>query len=429
MPGIDVGDIVGDYEVVGVLGRGGMGKVFRVRSRLTDREEAMKVVYPDLSGQTELAERFLREIKVHASLDHPNIAALRAAVRVQDQLVMILELVHGFSLEERLRAGVLPPAEAVHYINQVLSALAFAHARGVVHRDIKPANILITTEQVVKLTDFGIARAAKDQKLTNTGFALGSLPYMSPEQIQSEAVDPRSDIYSLGVTCYEAVTGVRPFRGENEYALMNAHLTGIPKTPSEVAPIPVLLSDAIMKALAKNPRDRFQSTTEFQAALRQLPDAPAQPIPAFPQAGEIPPEDLARIESSLVRVLGPIARHVVKDAARRFSSVSELCQSLAEQIPQGREREAFLKSSLGTGTASPSKKATTVVKTDGPRAWDEAWLARLELSLAAYIGPIAKVIVKRATKSASTPDDLCRLLAAEISSEADRQRFLSAARQ
>jgi serine/threonine protein kinase len=156
VPGIEVGDIVGDYEVVGVLGRGGMGKVFRVRSRLTGREEAMKVVYPDLSGQAELADRFLREIKVHASLDHPNIAALHAAVRIQDQLVMILELVHGFSLEERLRAGVLPGAEAVHYINQVLSALAFARDRGVVHRDIKPANILITTEHVVKLTEGGM---------------------------------------------------------------------------------------------------------------------------------------------------------------------------------------------------------------------------------------------------------------------------------
>lgn len=164
---------------------------------------------------------------------------------------MILELVHGFSLEERLRSGPLPISEALHYVDQVLSALAFAHACGVVHRDIKPANILIAAEGIVKLTDFGIARAASDRKLTHTGFALGSLPYMSPEQIQSETVDARSDIYSLGVTCYEAITGIRPFQGENEYALMNAHLAQVPRPPSEIAAVPAVISGAILKALAK----------------------------------------------------------------------------------------------------------------------------------------------------------------------------------
>src|SRR5690348_11567858 len=342
-----------------------MGKVFRVRSRLTDREEAMKVVYPDVNGQADLAERFLREIKVHASLDHPNIAALHTALRVQDQIVMILELVHGFSLEERLRSGPLPVSEALRYVDQVLSALAFAHARGVVHRDIKPANILIAAEGIVKLTDFGIARAATDRKLTHTGFALGSLPYMSPEQIQSETVDARSDIYSLGVTCYEALTGIRPFQGENEYALMNAHLAQVPRPPSEIAAVPAVVSGAILKALAKKPADRFQSAEEFQAVLGQHRAAhlPA-PEPVRPPV-EIAAEDLARVESSLVRVLGPIARHIVKDAARRFSTINELCHNVAEQIPEGRDREAFLKSSLGTATASSSKTIASTVKTDG----------------------------------------------------------------
>lgn len=406
-----------------------MGKVFRVRSRLTNREEAMKVVYPDLSGQAELAERFLREIRVHASLDHPNIAALHTAVRIQDQLVMILELVQGFSLEEMLRSGALPVKQAIHYTDQVLTALAFAHARGVVHRDIKPANILITPEQVVKLTDFGIARAAKDQRLTSTGFALGSLPYMSPEQIQSESVDARSDLYSLGVTCYEAVTGTRPFRGENEYALMNAHLTEAPRPPAEIASVPAILSNAILRALAKTPGDRFQSAAEFQAVLREIPVTPGMPPQMFAAPAPIAAEDLARVESCLVRVLGPIARHMVKDASRRSTTVSELCQSLAEQIPAGRERDAFLKSSLGSGTTSPPKAVTNLVATTGPRTWDTAWLEHLERSLAAYIGPIAKVIVKRAAKTATTPEELCRLASAEIAAEADRKRFLAAVRQ
>ena len=430
VPGINIGDVVGDYEVVGLLGRGGMGKVFRVRSRLTDREEAMKVVYSDLHDQTELAERFLREIKVHASLDHPNIAALHSAVRIQDQIVMILELVQGFSLEERLRSGRLPVGEAIHYITQVLWALAFAHARGVVHRDIKPANILITHAQVVKLTDFGIARAAKDRKLTQTGFALGSLPYISPEQIQDGPIDARSDIYSLGITAYEALTGVRPIHGESEYALMNAQLSQTPKAPSEVVPdLPLTLSDAVMKAVAKNPAERFQSAAEFQSALSQFPGVtPPSPAPIALPVG-IDGADLAHVESCLIRVLGPIARHVVRDAARHSSSVSDLCHNLADQIPQGGERAAFLKASLGAGTAPASKKTTAATMTSASQGWDQERLEKLALALAAYLGPIAKVIVKRAAKSAATPEDLYKVLAAEIPTEADRQRFLATARQ
>ncbi len=166
---IQIGDILGDYQVTGVLGRGGMGKVFRVRSLLTDREEAMKIVLPDLDENPGLADRFLREIKVHASLQHPNIAALRTALRIEGRLVMILELVEGVSLEEMLRSGPMEIPQAVGCVVQVLSALAFAHERGVIHRDIKPANILIATAGAVKLTDFGIARSTSGARLTGTG--------------------------------------------------------------------------------------------------------------------------------------------------------------------------------------------------------------------------------------------------------------------
>ena len=423
MSAIQVGDLIAGYDVIGELGRGGMGKVFRVRSRLTDREEAMKVVIPGLGDQPELAERFLREIKVHASLDHPNIAALHTALRVEDQIVMILELVEGFSLEARLRSGPLPVAEALPYFRQVLAALAYAHARGVVHRDIKPANILITGGGVVKLTDFGIARAAADQKLTHTGFALGSLPYMSPEQIQSAPVDGRSDIYSLGITAYEALTGVRPIQGENEYALMNAHLSQAPRPPSELAEVPGQLSEAILKALAKEPAHRFQSAAEFQAALAEFPNAAGPVTPPPPR--NLAPEDLARVESGLVRILGPIAKHLVKDAARRFSTLDALCQNLAEQIPESREREAFLKVSLGGGATSSSRNVPEETAGAPAPNWPPEWLERVEQALAVALGPIAKVIVKKQAKQAATPEELCRRLSEEIPTPSERQRFLS----
>src|SRR5580698_4346587 len=137
---LQIGNTVGDYEIIGVLGKGGMGTVFRVRNLLSDRMEAMKVVLPDLSSDPGLADRFLREIRLHASLEHPNIAALRTALRIDNQVLMIMELVEGVSLDERLREGTLDPWSSIRYVDQILSALDLAHSRGIIHRDIKPAN-------------------------------------------------------------------------------------------------------------------------------------------------------------------------------------------------------------------------------------------------------------------------------------------------
>ncbi|MGP8247121.1 MAG: serine/threonine-protein kinase [Bryobacteraceae bacterium] len=172
---IQVGDTIGDYQVIGLLGKGGMGRVYRVRSLLTEREEAMKVVASEVAENPELAERFLHEIKVHARLEHPHIASLHSAHRVGDRIVMLLELVDGVSLDTLVRGGPIQPRLAVCYVREVLSALSHAHSMGIVHRDIKPANILLAREGSVKLTGFGISRPATDRRLTATGLAVGSL--------------------------------------------------------------------------------------------------------------------------------------------------------------------------------------------------------------------------------------------------------------
>jgi serine/threonine protein kinase len=424
---IKIGDILGDYKVTGVLGRGGMGKVFRVRSLLTDREEAMKIVLPDLAEDPALADRFLREIKVHASLQHPNIAALHTALRIDDRLVMILELVEGVSLEEMLRLAPVQVLSAVHYMDQVLSALAFAHARGVIHRDIKPANLLIAAGGIVKLTDFGIARATGGARLTGTGHAVGTLAYMAPEQIRSGQADARSDIYSLGLTFYEMVTGHRPIRGESEHALMNAQLSFVPPDPSTVNPVvPPAVSAAIMRALAKEPGLRFQTALELQAALRdpgQIPShAPAAPSAVPTTGATLPPRpELVDLEARLSRVIGPIARHLVADAARRYGTISEIRQFLAAQIEDPKEREEFFKTDPGATVTMVSPSPTPHV------SFDAAVLDRLAQALAPYIGPIAKVVVARAARTAGSADELQKALAAEIP-EADRPRFLAAIR-
>jgi serine/threonine-protein kinase len=262
---------IGDYEILGVLGAGGMGKVYKVRNVLTDRIEAMKILLPDLAGQKELADRFLREIKLLAGLSHPNIASLRTALTVGNQLVMIMELVEGVTLAARLEQGALPPPEAVNYINQVLGALSYAHREHIIHRDIKPANMMLTPQGVVKLMDFGIARAAEDRSLTMTGTTLGSLYYMSPEQIRGETVDTRSDLYSVGVSLYELVTGRRPFQASANYSIMAAHLQQAPPPPAELQTgLPTALNELILMALAKDPGQRFQSAEAFSNALKSI---------------------------------------------------------------------------------------------------------------------------------------------------------------
>jgi eukaryotic-like serine/threonine-protein kinase len=434
---IQVGDIVGDYEITGVLGRGGMGRVFRVRSRLTDREEAMKVVLSDLDENPAFAERFLREIKVHASLQHPNIAALYSAQRIGDRLVMILELVEGVSLEAMLRSEGIAVPESAHYIIQVLEALAYAHERGVVHRDIKPANILIGAGGVVKLTDFGIARSATEARLTGTGQALGTLAYMSPEQIGAGQVDARSDLYSLGLTFYEMLTGRRAMQGSSEHALMSAQLGYLPPEPSAVNPrVPGGVSAAIMRAMAKDPAMRFQTARDFQAALRSLEETQVlTPAPAMPQATTIHTPELAELESRLSRAIGPIAKALVADAARRYATIAEIRQALASQIEDPKERETFIKTSSSLKTSPPagattSRTGNTAARPPdtAPASFDPAALERLTQALAPYIGPIAKVVVTRAARGARSMDEVRNAAAAEIDTQRERQRFLETTR-
>jgi serine/threonine-protein kinase len=272
---------IGDYEILGVLGAGGMGQVFKVRNVISDRVEAMKIILPDLAGRQDLADRFLREIKLLAGLHHPNIADLRTALTVNNQLVMIMEYVEGTSLAERLEHGPLSVPEAVNYTGQVLQALSYAHERDIIHRDIKPSNMMLTPEGVVKLMDFGIARSGNTSDLTATGAALGSLYYMPPEQVKGQPTDARSDLYSVGASLYEMVTGERPFRADSSYSLMAAQVQQPPKPPIEVRPdLPPVMNDLILTAMAKEPSQRFQSAAAFQNALNSVGVSPSASVAA-----------------------------------------------------------------------------------------------------------------------------------------------------
>jgi serine/threonine-protein kinase len=333
----EIGSRVGDYEVLEVLGSGGMGRVYKVRSVISDRVEAMKVVLPDLDGDAELADRFMREIKLQASLDHPNIAALHTALRLDNQLLMLTEYVEGVTVEAALRSGRIPIDKAIDYTAQVLSALSYAHARGVVHRDIKPANMMVTPSGVVKLMDFGIARMVADRKLTQTGSTVGSLYYMSPEQIQGAVdLDPRSDLYSLGISLYEMVTGARPFQGDSEYSIMAAHLETSPPPPIQLDPnLPPALSEIILMALEKDPAQRFQTADAFRAALLSVQGSVQQPV-ATPAAAPVvapppPPPPAARSHRGLYIALGSLATVAVIIAA--VTQIPKFRHTAAESAP------------------------------------------------------------------------------------------------
>ncbi len=361
---LEVGKTVGDYEIIGLLGHGGMGKVFKVRNVISDRVDAMKSLLSYGDGESEAAERFIREIKVLAKLEHPNITSFRTAFRANDEVLMIMEYVDGSSLSRKLVQHRLELWRAVEYASQVLSALGHAHQSGVLHRDVKPSNILIGADGRVKLTDFGIASLTADPGLTITGGTVGTLYYMSPEQMKALPLDGRADLYSVGVTLYEMVTGQVPFKGDSYYAILKAHLESIPVPPMDLVPgLPAELSDIIEKALEKQPSARFQTAEEFRVALQELnlpkaSDTDAIPTatidaPSFPAASKTPssrrsrswdPAELETARKNLAVYIGPMAKFIVGRAANHARSVEELYQALATEISSLKDREKFLRS-------------------------------------------------------------------------------------
>ena len=271
----------GRYELHRRLARGGMADVFLARDQLLDRPVAVKVLFPEFATDPNFVERFRREAQSAANLNHPNIVSVYDWGQEQGTYFIVMEYVDGRSLADILRTeGPLHPQRAAEVASDIAAALGFAHRNGVVHRDVKPGNVLISPQGQVKVADFGIARALgadPESNLTQAGSVMGTATYFAPEQAQGLPLDPRSDLYSLGVVLYEMVTGRPPFSGESPVAIAYKHVQEQPPPPRHVnTNVPPAMEAIILKLLSKNPAARYPSAEDLRADLRRFEEG--QPV-------------------------------------------------------------------------------------------------------------------------------------------------------
>ena len=335
------------YALVRVLGSGGMAKVYLAHDEVLGRDVALKMLRGAYAEDEEFVERFKREAQAAARLSHPNIVAVYDRGRAADGSYYIaMEYVPGGTLKDRIvRDGALAPGVAAGVAEQISDALSAAHEQGVVHRDIKPQNALVTRSGDVKVTDFGIARAAASPSVTATSVVLGTAAYMSPEQAQGKVVGPRSDLYSLGVVLYEMLTGALPFEAENPVAVSLKHVNDPAPSPRDANPeVPEALDAITLKLLAKDPNDRYPSAAALADDLSRLQSglAPtvvdaektklmAAPLPPLPQdrtrtaktavapPRPAPPTESRRRGGGFLRLLGPLLVGVALPAGLAYA--------------------------------------------------------------------------------------------------------------
>lgn len=259
-----IGRALGPYQIEALIGRGGMSVVYRARHTALDRPVALKLLPPDIADEPLIIERFLREARAAAALQHPNIIQIYDASQYDGYYSIAMRYIDGISLAHAIPVGGLPLARAARMVDQLASALDYAHAQGVIHRDVSAANVMVEPGDRLTLLDFGIAQAREGTGLTRAGIAVGTLEYLAPERARGLAGTPRSDTYSLGILTYELLAGTRPFTATNDQELLLQHLTAPVPPISRVRPdLPRVLDDALARCLAKQPDDRYPTAAAF----------------------------------------------------------------------------------------------------------------------------------------------------------------------
>ena len=445
---------IGKYEIRRELGKGAMGTVYEGFDPGIERSVAIKTILAEYLANVECdsaVARFKREAQAGGRLHHPGIVGVYEFGEDEKMAFIVMEFVQGQELRRLMRErGRFEMIDVFEVMKQLLGALDYSHKNGVVHRDIKPANLMVLSGMKIKVMDFGVARI-QSSSLTQVGSVVGTPTHIAPEQLLGLPADGRSDLWAAGVILYELLTGRGPFVAETPVAVMHKVMQVDPPPPSSIVPsLPAVFDAVVARALAKKPDERFQSAREFAGALmtaflKSKPgtagakaagpvekQAAAEEVPEVPHV-TLPPETLAEIESSLVKSIGPLAKHLVRRSVQHARTVEEFNAELAENVPEGSERFDFLKrierlerspsaSIPPTQVKAPAKSEKTA---DKPAvAFDAVTLAAAEKRLAQHVGPLAKVLIKRAANDSGDLGELYRKLAEHIDSEHERADFL-----
>ena len=279
------GTAFGRYQLIELLGRGGMGEVWRAHDTEIDRVVALKMLLPQYAQDPEFEKRFRREARAAARLEDPHVVPIYDVGEIDGRLYVTMRLINGVDLQTLINQGPLPPQRAVNIVGQIASALHSAHQAGLVHRDVKPSNILLGDNDFAYLIDFGIARAPGDTALTSANTTVGTWAYMAPERFSSSDINPSSDIYALACVLYQCLTGTVPFPGSTLEQVATGHLAAEPPRPSRDQPtVPTALDTVIATGLAKRPTDRYPSAVDLARAAQQaLTDPIPRPDPAYAQ--------------------------------------------------------------------------------------------------------------------------------------------------
>jgi serine/threonine-protein kinase len=472
----------GAYFIQQKIGDGGMGQVYKAVHVDLDAPFAIKIVRSSLLADPGVVGRFQREARAASRLHHPNVIAVTDFGQTEDGvLFMVMEHVAGKNLARIIAdEAPLPERRVVHIGAQILSGLSEAHANQILHRDLKPENVMVEsrrdTQDSIKVLDFGIAKVlmteAPATTMTRAGLVVGTPGYMSPEQMTGEELDARSDLYAVGVVLYEMLTGKLPYSASTPIQMAHRQMTEAPPPPSTRRPDPVspALESLVMRALSARREDRLGSADEMREMLLQcvFDDAPGkvltpaavQPTVVMPRpasgplkeasqppeeaaktarlepppreptprpssspgsaGGAIDPAALKTVEQRALQFLGPVAPVVVRKARAAAGTLPELVEKVATFVPAGAQRTEFL---AAFQVQHPTPGATRA-QTPAQVAWDPEHLDRVQRLLAVHIGPVARIVVQRASRVTTDPVDLHERVAAEIRNEADRAAFL-----
>jgi serine/threonine-protein kinase len=347
-PNAMIGKQIANYQITEKLGEGGMGVVYKGMDSNLGRPVAIKMLSAQLAHDPEIVERFRAEARAQANLSHANLAVLYAFLVEDGTAFMVMEFVEGQTFEQMIRArGPIPVETALPLFKQALQGVGAAHRVGIVHRDIKPSNIMLNTAGVVKVMDFGIAKVVGTRGMTRTGMQLGTPAYMAPEQIQNKPIDTRTDIYALGITLYQMLSGQLPFQHESDFETMNSHVAATPPPLKQMfAYAPIQYQNVVMKALEKDPNNRFQTVEEFSAAL----DNP-ESVPEPGSAATIVPIGVARTVVAPGVASPAVGRTVVEGSAAAASA-----PAIAKTVMQPGVAPTVMASSASAQTPAVAKK-------------------------------------------------------------------------